>query len=579
MDKTLKTSNSGINFNIRIKLRLSFLAVILLAFLVGGVGYYGVHKIDLEANDLGNHWLKATNALSQVLEDTEDIQRTLLLGFIERTDASAYQSIKFSFTTYRTKWEKDFATYTNYVTTGEGKTRNEALQKSFAAYMTDAEQVWKLIEEQKDAEASSVLTDKSKVSFDQLLTDMEAQMSFMDQGGAQAVADAQATDGSVLKLLIVIVILALVGGIVLALVLARNISRPLAKVTQVAQRVAAGDLDIEMPAIKNKDEIGFLSQAVSEMLHSLRDIIGEVLTQSANVATTSESLTAAAEEATAASEQVSGTLAQLAAGATDQAAAVKDAGAVMEQMFSSAQQVAANAEIVNQSSEKAARAAGVGLVQAENAVQKIQHLREASEQAAAAVFQLEEQSGQIGQIVDVIRNLAEQTNLLALNAAIEAARAGEQGKGFAVVAEEVRKLAEQSSLSTAQIAELIGNIQRETKRAVEIMEKGKGDVEAGVEAVNLAGHSFKTIGEEVNTVAEQIQQVTSVAQQMASGTVQAVQVVRNIGSIAEQAALSTEEVSTASEEQAATMASVSEAAEALAGFGDGLALLVGKFKV
>ena len=84
-----------------------------------------------------------------------------------------------------------------------------------------------------------------------------------------------------------------------------------------------------------------------------------------------------------------------------------------------------------------------------------------------------DQSNQIGQIVDVIKGIADQTNLLALNAAIEAARAGEQGRGFAVVAEEVRKLAEQSSTSAAQIATLIGNIQRETERAVGVMEKGR----------------------------------------------------------------------------------------------------------
>ena len=79
----------------------------------------------------------------------------------------------------------------------------------------------------------------------------------------------------------------------------------------------------------------------------------------------------------------------------------------------------------------------------------------------------------IGQIVDVITGIASQTNLLALNAAIEAARAGDQGRGFAVVAEEVRKLAEQSSMSASQISTLISNIQHETERAVGLMEKGK----------------------------------------------------------------------------------------------------------
>ena len=210
---------------------------------------------------------------------------------------------------------------------------------------------------------------------------------------------------------------------------------------------------------------------------------------------------------------------------------------------------------------------------------KNRKIREVSVQTAEAVFQLGDQSKQIGQIVDVIKGIADQTNLLALNAAIEAARAGEQGRGFAVVAEEVRKLAEQSSTSATQIATLIGNIQRETERAVEVMEKGKGDVAAGVEAVNLAGNSFRTIVEEVNTVVAQIQQVTSATQQMATGTTQAVQSVESIGVIAEQTAASTEEVSAASEEQAATMETVSQSAEALAKLGESLMSVVAKFKV
>ena len=190
-----------------------------------------------------------------------------------------------------------------------------------------------------------------------------------------------------------------------------------------------------------------------------------------------------------------------------------------------------------------------------------------------------DQSKQIGQIVDVIKGIADQTNLLALNAAIEAARAGEQGRGFAVVAEEVRKLAEQSSMSATQIATLIGNIQRETERAVEVMEKGKEEVVSGVEAVNLARNSFRTIVEEVNSVVDQIQLVTAASQQMALGTTQAVKSVESIGVIAEQTAASAEEVSAASEEQAATMVSVSQSSEALAKLGESLMSVVDKFKV
>ncbi|OLN29192.1 methyl-accepting chemotaxis protein [Desulfosporosinus metallidurans] len=575
----INSSKSVISYGIKLKLQLGFLVVLLLTLLVGGVGYYGVYKINLGAEDLGGHWLKATTSLAQVVEDTEDTRRTLLLGFTMRADAKMFQENKAQFMSFKAKWENDFATYSNSVTTTEGKSRNEAMRKSFDTYMSDADQVWKLVGEGKDVEARPILTDKSKASFEQLLKDMEAQMAFMSTGGTKSVTDAQTTKDSVVRLLIMIIALALIGGGVLAIMLARHISMPLVAVTKVAQSVADGDLNIKMPDIKNRDEIGVLSRAVGAMVHSLRELIGEVLTQSESVAATSQELSAAAEEATAASEQVSDTLAQLATGATDQAISVGETSGVIEQLSASAQQVAANAETVNQSSGRAAQAAELGALQAENAVQKIEQVRDASVQTAEVIAELGNQSIQIGQIVDVIKGIADQTNLLALNAAIEAARAGEQGRGFAVVAEEVRKLAEQSSMSTTQIATLIANIQRETERAVGAMEKGKVGVVAGVEAVNLAGNSFRTIVEEVNTVVEQIQQVTEAAQQMASGSTKAVKSVESIGVIAEQTAASAEEVSASSEEQAATMVSVSQSAEALAKLGESLMSAVSKFKV
>lgn len=579
MGKKIEVSKSAINYGIRIKLLLGFLVVLLLTLLVGGVGYYGVYKINKGAEDVGGHWLKATSSLAQVVEDTEDTRRTLLAGFTMRADAKMFQDNKAQFMDFKTKWDKDFTMYEKYVISEEGKASSLAMQESFNIYMTDAEQVWKLVEEGKDVEARPLLMNKSKDSFDQVIKDMNAQINYQDQGGTQAIVDARATNSSVLRLLIIFVLMALIIGTVLAIMLAQHISRPLAEVTRVAQSVASGDLNIKMPDIKNRDEIGALSCAVGDMVHSLREVIGEVITQSESLAATSQELSATAEEVNAASEQISDNLAQLATGAADQAVAVGATSRVIEQMSVNAQHVAENAEVVNQRSGKAAQAAEQGALQAENAVNKIERIRHTSDETAEAVFQLGDQSKQIGQIVDTIKGIADQTNLLALNAAIEAARAGEQGKGFAVVAEEVRKLAEQSSISATQIATLIGKIQRETERAVEMMEKGKGDVVEGVEAVNLARNSFRTIVEEVNTVVEQIQQVTEATQQMANGTTLTVQSVESIGVIAEQTAANTQEVSASSEEQAANMVSVSQSAEALAKLGDNLALLVNKFKV
>ena len=377
---------------------------------------------------------------------------------------------------------------------------------------------------------------------------------------------------------IILTLIALIIGGLIAFFLSNSMAKSLKQLQDASIIIADGNLT-EQVIVKSEDELGELAKSFNKMSLDLNNIIKEVIDTASSLGATSEELSASAEEATAASEQVSNTINQLATGATNQAKSVEETSAVINQLCASSQQVEANAENVSQSSGKAAQAAKLGVLQAENAVRKIEQIREVTAQTAEVVSLLGEQSKQIGQIVDVIQGIADQTNLLALNAAIEAARAGEQGRGFAVVAEEVRKLAEQSSISAQQIATLISNIQRETERAVHVMEKGKNEVDAGVEAVNSAGDAFQTIVSEINAVVEQMQQVSVATQQMASGTSQVVQSIDCIGLIAGQTAINTQEVSATSEEQAATMVSVSQSADALAKLGESLTRLVAKFKV
>lgn len=247
---------------------------------------------------------------------------------------------------------------------------------------------------------------------------------------------------------------------------------------QATRAVAAGDLIHDLPAI-SRDELGELLVDFAIMRNSLHELV-------ASLRQNSIALNQASTELAAEAGRSAETAAQQANSATGMAAAV-------EQLSVSIDMVDDRASQANAATQEANGCSREGGVVIHEATSKMQHISEAINSAASNIGELERLSGNISNIVNVIRDVADQTNLLALNAAIEAARAGEQGRGFAVVADEVRKLAERTGKATGEIASVIEEIQLSTKRAVDAMGSSVTQANEGVSLSQQAGGSIQEI--------------------------------------------------------------------------------------
>lgn len=378
---------------------------------------------------------------------------------------------------------------------------------------------------------------------------------------------------------LVTIIAVLILACFFILLIAARIAKPLVVLEGAANRIADGDLSLNKIDVNSQDELGRLARAFETMVENLRNLVQHIGTSSEQVAASSEELTASSEQAAQASNQIATSITDMASGTSEQLAAANDTSAVVEQMSASIRQVAANANQVAAQSAQAADRAKDGDKAVEKAVNQMGHIENTVNTSAQVVAKLGERSQEIGQIVDTISGIAGQTNLLALNAAIEAARAGEQGRGFAVVAEEVRRLAEQSQEAAKKIAELIGEIQGDTGKAVLAMNDGTREVKTGAEVVNAAGNAFREIAELVTQVSSQVKEISAAIQQMATGSEHIVDSVKKIDGLSKKAAAESQSVSAATEEQLASMEEIATSSQALADLAQNLQTAVTKFRI
>jgi len=383
----------------------------------------------------------------------------------------------------------------------------------------------------------------------------------------------------VLILTSVLSIVALAVGIIIAMLIANMISKPINMLKARMRQMEEGDFSQEPLQITTKDEIRDLVDAANSMSSQFRSVILEMSDVSERVTAQSEELNQSADEVKAGSEQVSTTMEELASGAEAQASRAGDLSSMMATFNK-------RAERANDDGIRAGETAGEVLemtTEGRNlmsaSTDQMERIDVIVQEAVQKVEGLDAQSKEISQLVSVIHAIADQTNLLALNAAIEAARAGEHGKGFAVVADEVRKLAEQVSVSVMEITNIVSNIQTESNAVSNALQDGYKQVSAGTSQIKQTGKTFEEITQAVREVTTSIQSVSNHLTEMNSNGQEMGAFAEEIAAISQESAAGIEETSASSEQTASSMEEVAGSSRDLAEMAEKLNSLVRQFRV
>lgn len=544
------------NLKIRLKLYILIGVALLGMFIISGMSFLLMGKMNEMTSDIATSWLPSVDVARELSATISNV-RLNELGYLTAISDDVEESSLQYLQSEKADMAALLAVYGDLIDEEESDFYNNAMNL-WIQYNEADEKMMMLAQQGHIEDARAILEGECVTLYNSLNSAFNDIITYNTKGSDDAAAESASLYKNATLTMTAVIIAIILVGVFFSFVIIRLIKIPISEIENAAIKMAEGDLDVKI-SYTSKDELGVLATQVGRLIHKLQMIIEDENQFLAKMAEGDFTVDSTCEEAytggfypllvsfrgiadklndtmlqisqsssqvAGGADQVSNGAQALAQGATEQASSVQELAATIDEISNKVNQNADNAQ-------QASKAAGSVSVKMDVSKEKMQQMTHAMGDISSC-------SSEIGKIMKIIEDIAFQTNILALNAAVEAARAGTAGKGFAVVADEVRNLANKSKEASENISALIENSLKAVEHGTQIADDTAQSLIQAVNDVNEMTSIIEQISEASSDQADSIAQIMVGIDQISS-------VVQTNSATAEESAAASEELSSQSQ--------------------------------
>lgn len=506
------------NLSVRQRILGCFLLILALMAIMGGITFNRFSQVNREAVNIQQVAVPELSLSLQLMAAWED-EYGLLEAQILEDDPAAIQAATAAIVAHHAVITSLTNAYAAAITEDQARQDFAPLTDLSTKYFAAETAIAQMGIANQDAQARDAAKDQLKPLFMQIQATLQKLADFnkanADASTSQIVRSVVAARLTILGVYVIAILVAVIGGYLLF----QAIARPLAALIAVLEVMRSGDFSQRLDDDRS-DEFGTLAKGFNRMADDLTALISQIQKTGVQVSTSITEIAATSKQQQATATEIAATTTEIGATAKEISATSHELGRTMSEVSSVAEQTAVLA---------GGGQAGLGRME-----ETMRQVVAASQAINVRLGTLNEKASNISQVVTTITKVADQTNLLSLNAAIEAEKAGEYGRGFAVVAAEIRRLADQTAVSTYDIEQMVRDIQSAAAAGVMGMDKFSEEVRRGMNEVQQVGSQLSEIIRQVQGLAPQVESVNEGMQAQASGAEQISQALGQLSEAAQQ---------------------------------------------